>query len=155
MNEHMSVAPGSTVTWQHSTYKILLTAEATGGAVGMFEALAAPDAGPPRHVHHNEDETFYILAGEAIFWLDGETRNVGPGDVVFAPRKRPHTFHVIGPNPARWITVLTPGGTEGFFVEMAAGNYRIPQDIAEVSRIAANYGNEFVGPPLKAREGAV
>lgn len=39
---------------------------------------------------------------------------------------------------------------EGFFVDMAAGNYAIPQQIAEVSRVAANYAMEFVGPPINA-----
>ncbi|MDW6023468.1 quercetin 2,3-dioxygenase [Mesorhizobium sp. BAC0120] len=149
MNKHVTVSPGETVSWQASTYKVLLTADMSGGQMGVFEAVAAPDSGPPRHVHQREDETFYILSGEAIFWLDGETRTVGPGDVVFAPRGKPHTFHVIGPNPARWVTILTPGGSEAFFLEMAAGNYRIPQDISEVARIAARYDLEFVGPPLK------
>jgi mannose-6-phosphate isomerase-like protein (cupin superfamily) len=149
MNKYMTVAPGETVSWQGSTYKVLLTAGMSGGQMGILEAVVAPDFGPPRHVHRREDETFYILSGEAIFWLDGETRTVGPGDVVFGPRGKPHTYQVIGPNPARWITILTPGGTEAFFVEMAAGNYRFPQDIAEVTRIAARYDLEFVGPPLK------
>jgi quercetin dioxygenase-like cupin family protein len=149
MNKHMIVAPGETVSWQASTYKVLLTGDMSGGQIGMLKAIVPPDFGPPRHLHRNEDETFYILGGEVMFWLDGETRTVGPGEVVFCPRGRPHTYHVIGPNPARWITILTPGGTEGVFVEMATGNLRIPQDIAEVTRIAAHYGVEFVGAPLK------
>jgi quercetin dioxygenase-like cupin family protein len=120
----------------------------TGGQLSIFEAVAMPDAGPPRHIHTREDETFYILSGEAIFWLDGETRTVGPGDVIFAPRGKPHTFHVIGPNPARWITVLTPGGMEAFFQDMAAGDYQIPEELAEITQIAARYDLEFVGPPL-------
>ena len=150
MNAHSRNDTVETVTWQNSTYRILLTAEMTGGRLGMFEAVAAPEAGPPRHIHRNEDEIFYILSGEAIFWLDGEVRNAGPGDVIFAPRGKPHTFHVVGPNPARWLTMLTPGGTEAFFAEMAAQNYHIPRDLADVSRVAAGYGLEFVGPPLKA-----
>ncbi len=147
MNTHFR---NDTVTWQGSTYRILLTGDMTGGQLGMFEAVAAPEAGPPRHIHRNEDETFYILSGEAIFWLDGEVRNVGPGDVVFAPRGKPHTFHVVGPNPARWVTVLTPGGMEAFFLDMAGKDYHIPRDLADVRRIAAGYELEFVGPPLGA-----
>lgn len=145
----IAAVPGSTVTWQGTSYKMLLTAEASGGKLAIYESVAAPDQGPPRHIHHDEDEIFYILSGEVIFWLDGETVTKGPGDVVFAPRDKPHTFHVIGPAPARWITVLSPGGMEGFFVEMAKGNYAIPQQIDDVSRIAANYAMEFVGPPIR------
>lgn len=146
----IAAEPTSTVTWQGTTYKMLLTGGATGGRMAAFESVAPPDQGPPRHVHHHEDETFYLLSGEVIFWLDGASVTKGPGDAVFVPRGTPHTFHVLGPGPARWITIVTPGGMEGFFVEMAAGGYRIPQQIAEVSRIAANYALEFVGPPINA-----
>lgn len=145
-----TATPGSTVNWQGTSYKMLLTGAATGGKMSIYEAVAAPDQGPPRHIHHGEDEIFYILSGEVIFWLDGESVTKGPGDIVFAPRDRPHTFHVVGPAPARWITILTPGGMEGFFVEMAEGGYRLPQQIADVARIAANYAMEFVGPPINS-----
>jgi len=153
MNRHMTkpqVAPGTTVEWLHSTYKILLTPDQTNGELGLFEALCAPEAGPARHIHHKEDETFYILQGEVMFWLEGETMTRNAGECVFIPRGKEHTFHVVGPNPARMLVAMTPGGFEGFFPAMAAGAYRIPEDMPTVVETGWAYNLEFTGPPLKA-----
>lgn len=153
MNKHMNepqVAPGTTVEWLHSTYKILLTPEQTNGQLGLFETLGAPESGPPLHVHHQEDETFYILQGEVTFWLEGQTVTKGAGETMFVPRGKEHTYHVVGPNPARMLVMMTPGGFEAFFVAMAAGTYRIPEDMPKVVETAWTYNLEFTGPPLKA-----
>jgi hypothetical protein len=53
-----------------------------------------------------------------------------------------------GPKGARCLTVLTPSGFEGFFAEMARGGFRMPQDLATVTAIAATYGSHFLGPGL-------
>ncbi len=47
------------------------------------------------------------------------------------------------------LTVLTPGGMETFFSDMAAGSYQIPEDMTKVCEIAAKYGLTFTGPPLE------
>ncbi len=52
-------------------YKI--PSQQTGGAYALFEATANPGAGPPPHVHHREDEAFYVLEGEYQFLVGGET----------------------------------------------------------------------------------
>jgi hypothetical protein len=46
--------------------------------------------------------------------------------------------------------ILTPGGFEGFFAEMAAGQFRIPKDMVEIARIAAHCQLTFTGPALSA-----
>jgi Mannose-6-phosphate isomerase len=150
MNMHVTAEPGKTVHWLHSTYKTLLTPRESAGVLGIFESVSAPDSGPPRHIHHKEDETFYVLQGEVVFWLEGKTFTKGPGDVVFVPRGKEHTFHVVGREAARLLTILTPGGFEGFFPAVAARNLRIPEDMAEVVQVGAGYNLEFTGPPLKA-----
>lgn len=84
-----------------------------------------------------------------LFWLEGRTLTKGPGEVVFVPRGKEHTFHVVGSQPARFVTMMTPGGFEGFFPAVARGGYRIPEDMPAVAAIAADYSLEFTGPPLK------
>lgn len=63
-------APGHHVpAGQGSTFHILggdvvtikLTGQETGGAFALLETVTPPGAGPPPHVHHREDETFYVL----------------------------------------------------------------------------------------------
>ena len=111
---------------------------------------------PPLHVHHREDEAFFVLAGRLRFVCGEEAIVAGPGAFVFLPRDVPHTFVVEGEEPAHLLTLVSPGGGEGFFVEAGrppegpglppAG----PPDIATLQRVAPRYGNEIVGPPLAA-----
>ena len=44
----------------------------TGGRVMVTEQLAPRGSGSPLHVHHNEDEWFYVLEGELTIWVDGQ-----------------------------------------------------------------------------------
>ncbi len=51
------------------TYK--LAGEDTGGAFTAFEVTAAPHSAPPPHIHHQADETFYVLEGTPRSLLAG------------------------------------------------------------------------------------
>jgi quercetin dioxygenase-like cupin family protein len=136
------------IEWLGTKYRTLLAATETSGRLSIFESLDQPGYGPPRHIHKAEDETFYILAGEVEFWQEGRKSQHGPGEVVFVEKGRNHTFRVIGEMPARMVTVMTPGGFDGFFAEMAKGQYRIPQDMAQIAATGAGFNLEFTGPPL-------
>ena len=135
------------VSWLGTIYRILLPS-GSNSSLSIFESLDQPGYGPPRHIHKCEDETFYVISGEVEFWLDRETVRHGPGDVVFVERGKEHTFRVTGETPARMLTIMTPGGFEGFFPEMAKGRYRIPQDMEKIAEIGTRYNLEFTGPPL-------
>jgi quercetin dioxygenase-like cupin family protein len=138
------------VEWMGTQYKILLTPDQTGKNIGMFESLDQPGYGPPRHIHHQEDETFYVLTGDVEFWMKGCSTTHGPGDVVFIPRGVEHTFRISSETPARMLTIMTPGGFENFFIEMEANRLRIPDDMKQVVSIGEKYHMSFTGPPLGA-----
>ena len=141
--------PG-TIEWLGVVYKTILSSEATGGAMSIVDSLSPVGSGPPRHVHEREDETFILLSGRCRFWLEGEKFEKGPGATVFVPRGKEHTFQVTGNEPSRHIVVLTPGGFENFFAEMARGNFRIPEDMPQIAESAARNNLRFTGPPLGA-----
>jgi quercetin dioxygenase-like cupin family protein len=136
------------VQWLGVSYRTILSTEATRGAMSITDSVSPAGSGPPRHVHHEEDETFVVLAGECEFWVAGETFTRGEGEAAFIPRGTEHTFRVIGGQQGRHLLILTPGGFEGFFVEMARGRYRIPEDMGEITECAARYHLSFTGPPL-------
>ncbi len=136
------------VQWMGTTYRFSLTGEDAQRALGAWESVVPASAGPPRHVHEREDETFFIQSGEVQFWMQARSVELGPGESLFIRRGAEHTFRVLGERPARMLTVVTPGGLESFFVDMAEKNLRIPDDMAEVVAIAARYGVTFTGPPL-------
>ncbi|SFS19013.1 cupin domain-containing protein [Yoonia litorea] len=136
------------IEWRGTRYKTSLASHATGGAISIVDSVSPPHSGPPRHVHHDADETFFVLSGDVTFWMEGETANVGPGGTMFVPRGKEHTFRVSSDVPSRHLVILTPGGFEGFFEEMAAGQFRIPEEMAQIVEIAERYHLSFTGPPL-------
>ena len=139
--------PARTVTWLGTQYTIAVDRWDSGGIVGMFEATVPSGEGPPIHIHHNEDEVIHVTEGEYEFWLDGAIFRKGPGASVFLPRGVPHTFRIISKTPGRNLAVLTPGGFESFFAEVAARDLRFPAGAGELKELGERYGIEFCGPP--------
>jgi mannose-6-phosphate isomerase-like protein (cupin superfamily) len=69
---------------------IKLSSEDTGGNLFVFEHKNMGKGGPPRHVHHEQDEWFYAVKGEFLVEIGGETFRLLPGDSLFAPRQIGH-----------------------------------------------------------------
>jgi len=62
----------------------------------------------PLHVHHADDEAWYVLDGTLGFRLGGDEIEAPAGVAVLARRGTPHTFWNTGPVPARYLLVMTP-----------------------------------------------
>jgi quercetin dioxygenase-like cupin family protein len=118
----------------------------TNGIVSVVESHDVPGGGPPPHIHHREDETFQILAGDYEFAVAGKSFVAGPGTTIFAPRGIPHTYRYLGTTPGRLMCVITPSGFEGFFEEIGALSSQQQQDIPRVLEIAGKYGLEILPP---------
>ncbi|WP_367278306.1 cupin domain-containing protein [uncultured Roseobacter sp.] len=136
------------VIWNNTTYQVRLSEEDSGGALGIFVAEMDGPGGPPMHVHEDADEAFFILEGRARFVVGGQETEVGPGDVAFAPAGAEHTFRMLSEEGGKQITVLTPGGFEGFFEAVVAEELKVPEDMARIGEIAADFQLRFTGPPL-------
>jgi len=130
------------------------SSETTAGRVTVLEHLAPEGSGPPVHVHHREDEWFYVIEGELTFWVGGRIIKVPMGSCVYGPRDIPHTFKVTSPQ-ARSLVVTEPAGFENFMRalgEPAAANMIPPASVQLPSRdrimaAAAEFGLEILGPP--------
>jgi mannose-6-phosphate isomerase-like protein (cupin superfamily) len=63
----------------------------------------------PLHVHHRDDEAWYVLEGTLRFVIGDEEFEAGPGTAVLAPRGVPHAYgNARRGTPARYLLVLTP-----------------------------------------------
>ena len=62
----------------------------------------------PLHVHHADDEAWYVLTGQLGFRLGDEELSAEAGQAVLAPRGVPHTYWNAGQEEARYLLVLTP-----------------------------------------------
>jgi quercetin dioxygenase-like cupin family protein len=130
------------------------SSETTAGRVTVIEHLAPEGAGPPVHVHHREDEWFYVIEGELTFWVGGRIIKAPTGSFVYGPRDIPHTFTVNSPQ-AHSLVVTEPAGFEKFMRalgEPAAAHTIPPASVALPSReqimaAAAEFGLEILGPP--------
>ena len=133
---------------------IKAASEMTSGRVAVIEHLAPEGAGSPLHVHHREDEWFYIIEGNLTFWVGGRTIEASAGSFVYGPRDIPHTFTVTSPE-ARFLLVAEPAGFEKFVRSVAepAPSLTLPPppseapDPAALTAAAAEYGVEITGPP--------
>ena len=130
------------------------SAETTGGRVAVIEHLAPRGSGSPLHVHHHEDEWFYVLEGELTIWVAGRTVVAPAGSFVFGPRDVPHTF-IVSSDEARFLLVTQAAGFEGFVRTLGAPAPvaeippapTAPPDMEPVLRAAAEHGLEILGPP--------
>jgi len=128
-----------------------VTSEDSGGACSIFELGAPPKFGPPRHVHHREDEWYYVLAGDFLFEVGGKQYSLPTGASIWLPRDIPHCWGNSGASIGKLILLCEPGGFEKFFEEVAQVPPLASQDPADLQKLHAlhaKYGMELLGPPL-------
>ena len=131
--------------------------EETGGAYCLMEHLLTPACNAPLHVHHDEEEAFFVLEGEIDFEIDGVVVEATAGSFALAPRGLPHRFEVRSPTARMLVLTSSAGATAGaarrFFA--AAGEPALapvvpePQepDPARLTALAAEQGITILPPP--------
>jgi quercetin dioxygenase-like cupin family protein len=145
---------GEALWFLGSLATIKASAETTAGRVGAIENFAPRGSGSPLHVHHNEDEWFYVTEGELTFWVGGQVITAAAGSFVYGPRDIPHTF-TVSSDTAQFLLVVEPGGFEGFVQSLGEPAAALvipppatePPDVEAMARLAADYGIEILGPP--------
>ena len=63
-----------------------VSAQDTNGGLYVSEVIDVQKGGPARHLHHEQEEWFYVVEGEYIIEVGEERYELGPGDSVLAPR---------------------------------------------------------------------
>lgn len=130
---------------------------ATGNRLAVWEQLLPQHSSPPLHVHHRDDEAWYVLDGSITFLVDGEEMVVHGGDFVWAPRDLPHTFRVES-QTARVLGLGLPAGFEEFFLGTGRPAPELslppapdgPPDLQQLLPAAHAVGCDVVGPPMPA-----
>ena len=154
---HVAPGEGTRSLWvlgEFLTYKI--PSQRTGGAYSLFEVTTHLGAGPPPHVQHREDESFYVLEGEFEFLAGKETIRAGAGTLIYVPKGTLHAHKNVGEGVGRMLVTQTPGGLyEHFFEEVgkpADGDagplvFEDHPDARRIVALAAQYGIE-IPPPI-------
>lgn len=111
----------------------------------ILENVFHAKGGPARHLHYDQDEWFYVVAGEFRMEVGTTQFELHPGDSVLAPRKVPHVWAHVGDARGRILIAFMPAGKmEDFFREVTKANAMPPQDPA----LWRAHGMELLGPPL-------
>jgi uncharacterized cupin superfamily protein len=106
----LAPAAGEALWFMGGLTTIKAGGEQTAGRVAVTEQLAPRGSGSPLHVHHREDEWFYVIEGELTFWVGGETVVAPAGSFVYGPRDVPHTF-IVSSEQARFLLVVEPAAS--------------------------------------------
>lgn len=117
--------------------KVLLSTEATGGALSVLLGWHKPGEGPPDHVHYGQEEIFFIVDGTYELTIGGQTSTVGPGTIVFLPRNTVHRFRNVGEKTASMLDWSLPGGQDHYFraiSELSAGGGFTGEKAMDISK---------------------
>ena len=102
----------------------------------------------PLHIHDKAAETFYVLAGEYIIYLDEHEVACPAGSFVYIPAGTRHGFRV-GAVGSRKLVLFTPAAMLGYFDDLSDAIRSGHVDDEHLSQIALRYGMEVVGPVLE------
>jgi len=97
----------------------------TNGGLLVIEHTRLTPGGPPLHLHEQQEEWFRVMAGEVALQVGEQRLHLKAGESVLAPRRIPHTFSSVGPEPARMLIAFCPAGKmEQYFREVEANPKR-------------------------------
>ncbi len=127
--------------------------ERTGGALAVVEFAAPPGFATPRHVHHAEDEAFYVLEGSLAGFCGDAKWEAIVGSFVWLPRDVPHGYANTADGVTRSLAITLPSGFEQFVEEIGepAPSRTLPPpsepDIQRTTAASARHHAEILGPP--------
>lgn len=134
---------------------LLAKSESTGGAYSLIHFTAPSGLATPYHLHHTEDEAFYVLEGELTVIRDGKKIVLGAGGYVFLPRGVSHGVRCSSEKEARVLILVIPGGNVGFvgmMLEMglpAREGFRPqpePPDLERLKTVCEKNNIDILGP---------
>ncbi len=132
-------------------YRFLAEAEHTSGALAIWHATIFPGGGPPPHVHHREEEGFYVLKGKLAFYGADRRIEAGPGTFINLPRHQLHHFHNETDEPAETLIMVAPAGLEKMFratgqvlsADILEAPKPTPEELGRLLAVVQQYGLEI------------
>ncbi len=134
-------------------YTFKATGKQTNGTLTVMHQVIQSQGGPPPHVHHREDEVFYIEEGRFAFLLGKDQKIFETGSFIYIPKGTMHTFKNIEDKPGRLLVTITPAGIEEFFYAIGTPAVDLhnpppfdPAIIGKVVQLAKEHNMEVMIP---------
>ncbi len=146
-------------TWaMNSLFEHLLEVPAGSERLGVALVTQPPGVATPLHRHAREAEAFYVLDGRMDYRAGDTDYELYEGCFLHLPAGLPHAFRIRGDRPARFLSLIQPGGLLRLYddVGIPAPELRLPGadgqsldvEIPKWNQVAPRYGLEVLGPPL-------
>lgn len=120
----------------------------TDGRFALFEQTSLTQGmGTPLHIHHLQNEVFYVMEGNYFFHVGEDKFQLGAGDSIFLPMKVPHAWTQVSEKGKMMVLFQPAGKMENFFVKLAAMDHEPSK--AEMNKLFADNEMKIVGPVLK------
>jgi quercetin dioxygenase-like cupin family protein/catechol 2,3-dioxygenase-like lactoylglutathione lyase family enzyme len=123
----------------------------------VMELIVPPGGSPPRHVHEDLHDAFFLLDGEVVLSVGEQTTVARPGTYAVVPAGSDHTFRVTSATPARMLLVHD----DDSFLRMVqaggapAADRRLPSpgefnlELDTLNQLVDEHDSHVVGPPLE------
>ena len=119
----------------------------TGGQYDLIEGYNQPGSQTPLHRHTRYSEQIYVLEGELTVWAGKNKVVLTPGESFLISPCTPHMVATSSDTPSRSLVVAAPSAFARLIEATGAVDETEPADMALFERIAAEIGDEFLGPP--------
>ena len=122
--------------------QVIQLTEDTDGRVAIFKERTQPGHGPLLHTHDKQTEVFHVLKGTYRFYLDGDTLELGPGDIAVVKPGQQHVFKNINDDIDEFIFELYPALDADILFEKLAQL----DDLTAAPAILEEYDGSLIGP---------
>jgi quercetin dioxygenase-like cupin family protein len=160
---------GRPIWYAGNLMEFKLDRQGSQGQLTFIEVIFRRGEEPPVHVHHREDELYYVLDGELTFYVGDQEFDASPGTLIFLPRDVPHALVVKGPArgdgsaQARLILQWFPANRlEEYFQEMGEVAPEAvlppppgPLDPERLAAALTRHDIDILGPPPSLVEDGV
>ena len=135
---------GKAVSLQSVGVRFMAWTEETGGGFSLVEHPIPPKTlVAPLHKHSREDEYSFVVEGRMGALLGDDVVYAEVGDLAFKPRDQWHTFWNPDDSPCRILEIISPGGFDHYFDELAAAMASADFGPEKAAAIGVRYGLEF------------
>jgi quercetin dioxygenase-like cupin family protein len=120
--------------------RILVDSETSSGTFELFELQGDLGSGPPPHAHPWL-EAYFILDGQVLVELDGESCLAEPGTSVVVPAGHVHRFEIAS-DTARFVVATSGGRASVFFRDLSqnAPGAPTPENLPGIVEVAKRNG---------------
>ena len=150
---HLAVDEGEAYDFLSTLSIVKASGAATNNALAVVEMRLPAGFSPPPHIHHDEDEAFYLLSGRIEAQLGDQKIPAEQGAFLWLPRNVLHGFVVSASGLCAILTITTPAGFDRFVAEVGTPTTStvMPEprepDIPRLFEISTRYGIEYPPPP--------